>query len=270
MMDDAEAVTIFGLGEAGTAIANTLVARGVEIHAYDPRDVAIPRGVTRHDDPVAATVPTTCVLAVTAAQDATQALAQAQDALPPGTLYADLSTAAPSVKRSLADRAAAAGLAFVDIALMDVVPEHGLQTPQLASGVAAERYAQRFVPLGAPVEVVSEHAGDASTRKLLRSVIAKSLTSAVVEGLMAAHAAGLDQWLWDHLIDHDGIDPQRLRRMIEGTQLHARRRRDEMDAASQLLTELGIDPIMATATRDNLDAVAAQGIPPLAPLNGAD
>ena len=66
------------------------------------------------------------------------------------------------------------------------------------------------------------------------------------------------------------MDPHRLRRMIEGTQLHARRRRDEMDAASQLLSELGIDPLMAAATRDNLDAVEAKGIPDLAPLERSD
>ena len=72
---------------------------------------------------------------------------------------------------------------FVDVALMTPVPGRGLRTPSFASGPGAERYAAAMRPLGVPVEVVGERAGDASTRKLLRSVTMKGLAALVIEAL---------------------------------------------------------------------------------------
>ena len=46
------------------------------------------------------------------------------------------------------------------------------------------------MPLGMPVEVVSERPGDAATLKLLRSVFMKGIAAAAIESLEAAEAAG--------------------------------------------------------------------------------
>ncbi|HET6951830.1 MAG TPA: hypothetical protein VFI47_15725, partial [Acidimicrobiales bacterium] len=45
---------VFGLGEAGSLIAGDLADAGVEVHGYDPADVATPPGVVRHPEPGAA------------------------------------------------------------------------------------------------------------------------------------------------------------------------------------------------------------------------
>ena len=65
----------------------------------------------------------------------------------------------------------------------------------LASGAGAQAFADIFVPLGMPVTVVSEQAGDAATLKLVRSVFMKGLAAAVVESMQAAEAAGHAEWL---------------------------------------------------------------------------
>ncbi len=258
-------VTLFGLGEAGSAVAAHLVSTGATVRAFDPRDVGTPDGVERHPDPVTAAADGHTVLSLTAACDAPGALDQALDHLAPGTLYADLSTASPAVKRSLARTAAGRDLRFVDVALMGTVPPRGLRTPHLVAGPGAPDYVDRFVPLGADVEVVDGEPGDAATRKLLRSVLIKGLTAALIEGLRAAQAADLDRWLWHHLVEEDGFDEAYLRRLVLGTGDHARRRTDEMQAATDLLAELGVDRTMAQATRDSLHAIAEHGLPQLPP-----
>src|SRR5262245_28689025 len=109
---------VFGLGEAGSLIARDLAAAGIDVHGYDPAPVATPEGVHRHDAPAGAVAGSGLVLAVTGAADAPKALAQALDAIPAGTVYADLATGSAGLKRDLAALAAGAGLGFADVALM--------------------------------------------------------------------------------------------------------------------------------------------------------
>ena len=105
------------------------------------------------------------------------------------TLYADLNTSSPALKRELA---AAVPCVFADVALVGTVPETGLRTPALASGAGAERFAELLGPLGMPVEVVGPQPGDAAGLKLLRSVFMKGVAAAALESLAAARAAGAE------------------------------------------------------------------------------
>ena len=77
---------------------------------------------------------------------------------------------------------------FVDVALVGVVPSHRARDPALASGAAAERFAELFRPLGMPVEVVGPEPGDAAAIKLLRSVFMKGLAAAAIETLAGGRA----------------------------------------------------------------------------------
>ncbi|MGH9249084.1 MAG: hypothetical protein ACRD0W_06165, partial [Acidimicrobiales bacterium] len=75
-------VCVLGLGEAGALIARDLaLLPDVEVHGYDPAEVATPAGVVRHGHPEAAVAGADLVLGVTAAVDATTALTQALDAM---------------------------------------------------------------------------------------------------------------------------------------------------------------------------------------------
>jgi 3-hydroxyisobutyrate dehydrogenase-like beta-hydroxyacid dehydrogenase len=116
--------------------------------------------------------------------------------------------------------------------------------------------------LGAPVDVIGERAGDATTRKLLRSVMMKGLAAVVIEALRAAHAAGLSDWLWADLVaEMKAADEQLLVRLVEGTGVHARRRVHEMEASAAMLDSLGVDPVMTRATVEALRRVVVGGVP---------
>jgi 3-hydroxyisobutyrate dehydrogenase-like beta-hydroxyacid dehydrogenase len=250
-------ICVFGLGEAGGAIAGDLVAAGADVHGYDPADVATPAGVVRHDDPRDAAIGADLVLAITAAADAPTALTQAVDVVSPQATYADLSTASAGLKHQLADIAGKAGFAFVDVALMAPVPGNGLHTPALASGTAAHGFVATMRRLGMPVDHAGDEPGLAATRKLLRSVVMKGLAALVIESLRAAEAAGVATETWDNVVAQiTAADGPFLRRLLAGTAAHARRRLHEMDATIDLLTDLGIDPVMTRGTAAGLRAIA--------------
>jgi 3-hydroxyisobutyrate dehydrogenase-like beta-hydroxyacid dehydrogenase len=269
-------VCVFGLGEAGGTIAGDLAAAGAEaaaadadaaeVHGYDPADVPTPAGVVRHGDARGAAAGADVVLAVTAAADAPAALAQALDAIPRGSVYADLATASAGLKRELAATAGRAGLRFADVALMAPVPATGLRTPALASGPGAAAFVAALGPRGMPVEHAGDEPGVAATRKLLRSVVMKGLAALVVEALEAAEAAGLGAETWDNVVAQlTAVDEALVRRLVTGTGRHAARRRHEMEATAALLAELGVEPTMTRATAAQLARVAAEpgALPPL-------
>ena len=250
---------VLGLGEAGSALAVDLVAAGVDVHGFDPGDVATPPGVTRHADAASAVGDAELVIAVTAAANAEAALVQALPAVAPGTVYADLSTGSPGLKRRLDEAAAAAGVGFADVALMAPVPGRGLQTPAVASGRAAARFVEIVRPLGMPVEHDGDVAGQAATRKLLRSIVMKGLAGVLRESMEAARRAGLADETWSNVVDQlSNADESLLRRLAEGPAAHAGRRVEEMEAAEQLLVELGVEPTMTRATVASLRRLAGR------------
>jgi len=74
------------------------------------------------------------VLSLVTASTALEAARDALVGLRPETIYADLTSAAPQLKREVARVVETAAAQFADVALMGVVPALGLGTPALASG----------------------------------------------------------------------------------------------------------------------------------------
>lgn len=257
-------IAVFGLGEAGSLVSADLAAAGIETTGYDPADVDTPESVARINDPAAAVVNADVVIALTAGADAITAIRQALPQIPVTALYADFSTNTAVAKKDMASIAASHGMDFVDIALMGTVPGKGLRTPALASGNGADRFVDIFSKLGMPVGKVSEVAGDAATRKLLRSIMMKGLAGTVIEALRGAEKAGCSDWLWDNLSDEiTRADAKLLSRLVRGTGIHAKRRLHEMEASAALLEDLGIEPVMTRATVENLRRVPEEGLPPI-------
>jgi 3-hydroxyisobutyrate dehydrogenase-like beta-hydroxyacid dehydrogenase len=245
-------VAVLGLGEAGSEIARDLVAAGADVCGYDPLDIVV-EGVGRRGSEAEAVAGADLVLSVNSSHDAMTALENALPALRPGTLWADLNTASPGLKAALAERTQGYGVPVVDVALMSPVPGKGLRTPMLVSGEAAGRYAELLTALGADVTVEPGPVGTAISRKLLRSVFYKGLAAAVVEALRGAEAAGCGPWLRAHIGEElAGFDERTVDRLVEGTHAHARRRADEMAAATEQLQELGVPAHVAAAARDML------------------
>jgi 3-hydroxyisobutyrate dehydrogenase-like beta-hydroxyacid dehydrogenase len=251
-------VAVLGLGEAGGRLAADLVAAGVEVRGYDPLVLSVPEGVALAEDPRAAAHGSDVVLALTTAATALSAAESVLPALHAEVVYADLNTASPAAKAEIAALVAGVGARFADVALLGPVPVRGLETPALASGPGARPLAERLAPLGMPIEVVSDVPGDAACLKLLRSVFMKGLAASALESTNAAHAAGHGGWLEREIAAV--IGEQLLERLLAGSRRHAARRVDEMDAARELLLELGIEPRITAASRAVL-AELADGVP---------
>jgi 3-hydroxyisobutyrate dehydrogenase-like beta-hydroxyacid dehydrogenase len=263
-MDNRPVLAVFGLGEAGTAISTGLAGAGALVRGYDPAPVATPPGVERCDTPKEAVLEATAVLTLTAEADMVEAATQALFDLPAGALYADLGTAAPSLKRRLAQLVEERGLAFVDVALMAPVLGKGVATPALAAGRGAERFVALARPLGMQIEAIGAEPGLAATRKLLRSVVVKGMAALFIEAMRAGEASGCEEWLWDHLCAQvETADAGFVRRIVESNARHGARRTDEMHASSRLLEELGVEPVMTASTAEVLASVAALGVPAL-------
>jgi 3-hydroxyisobutyrate dehydrogenase-like beta-hydroxyacid dehydrogenase len=247
-------VGVLGLGEAGSRLAADLVAAGVEVHAFDPVAAFAPEGVVRAADAASAVDGADVVLSLTTAGPALAVARSVVFALRPDSIYADLNTSSPGLKRELAVVFAAEDRSFADLALLGAVPARGLGTPALASGSGASQFAELFRPLGMPVEVVSSEPGDAAALKLLRSVFMKGLAAAAVESTRAAAAAGREDWLRAQVAEVIG-EPL-LERLLDGSRTHAVRRVEEMEAASALVRELGIEPHVAAASAALLSELA--------------
>jgi 3-hydroxyisobutyrate dehydrogenase-like beta-hydroxyacid dehydrogenase len=241
-------VAVLGLGEAGSLLASDLARYGDEVHGYDPAPVPVIQGVDRQETAEAAVADCTLVLAVTPSSQARTVLASVASLLDDGVVYADLSASSPTLKEDLAGVVAGRDASFVDVALMSAVPGRGLSTPALASGSGAAGYADLINTRGGRVEVVGDRAGEAAARKLLRSIVMKGLAALLIESTEAASRYGQADWFWTHLVDQLGsIDEAMMERLLSATPLHAGRRLEEMEAARDLLTELGVPATMTGA-----------------------
>lgn len=260
-------IAVLGLGEAGSRWASELAAHGDEVHAFDPGDVPTPDGVRRHRDPGQTVAGAELILALTPGSEAVRALTDVLDELGGASLYADLSTAAPSLKGKLAAIAADRGIVFADVALMAAIPGRGIAAPALASGPGAGRFAEMVNTRGGSVEVVGSQAGEAATRKLLRSVVMKGLAALLIESMSASSRLGKADWLWGHLVDElTSMDVAMMERLLFDTAPHATRRVEEMEAAREMLRALGAPGEMTESTLAWLRRLEEEGMPEL-PVN---
>jgi 3-hydroxyisobutyrate dehydrogenase-like beta-hydroxyacid dehydrogenase len=249
-------VALLGLGEAGRAFAADLAAAGMDVRGWDPLVAEAPDGVLVATSACDAVRGAGLVLSLNAAAR------EVAPALDPGAIYADLNAAAPSLKVAVAAVVEGSGARFADVALMGSVPGNGACTPSLVSGSGAPRYAQALAAVGAQIEVLGAEAGEAATRKLLRSVFMKRLAAISLEALTAASAAGLEPWMHEELVTvYEQADRALLSRLLEGSRTHAARRVHEMEAAREMLDALGTPTRMTDGTVASLDELAAAGRP---------
>jgi 3-hydroxyisobutyrate dehydrogenase-like beta-hydroxyacid dehydrogenase len=253
-------IAIIGLGEAGSAIAADLVAAGATVRGFDPAARELPAGVQRAEDERGAAADAKLILSVNSAAVAVDVAEAVAPGLTAGTVFADLNTAAPAVKRAAAVIVTARGASFADVALIGPVPGRGLRTPALASGPGAGGFAEIVAPLGMPVTQIGQQVGAAAACKLARSVFAKGMAAAIGEALEAAERLGQRDWLYaDIERTLSAADGELLRRLIEGSRQHAGRRAEEMTDAVAMLEELAVEPRCAAAAQAWLGSLAGAG-----------
>ena len=130
-MSDTTRIAVIGLGEAGGLIAGGLAAAGADVIGFDPANPADPP-VTVAESAEAAVAGADVVISINSSTVSRRVAEQLAPVLDPGTIYADLNTGTPALKKSLA--ALFADGVFADVAIMSPVPGLAEKAPMGVAG----------------------------------------------------------------------------------------------------------------------------------------
>lgn len=252
-MSEAIRVAIIGLGEAGSLLAGGLRAAGLDIVGFDP---ALP---ATSSVPVAASAAEAVAVAdlVISINSSTVSVKVAEQVAPllgPGAIYADLNTGTPALKRRLA--AIFPVGAFADVAIMKPVPGLAEKVPMGVAGTGAHRFIELLTPFGMNLEYVSEVAGEAAARKLIRSILAKGMAGVLIDCLWAAESMGLQHWAYQEILsEFDSTSSATAKRYLSGTTQHVKRRQIEMMDVVEMLNDTGYESTMVDSIALNYSRI---------------
>jgi 3-hydroxyisobutyrate dehydrogenase-like beta-hydroxyacid dehydrogenase len=167
-----------------------------------------------------------------------------------GHVFIDLNATSPAIKRAVADALAPTGADFVEGAILGAIGVTGAQTRILVCGNKAAWAAEEMSRLGLNVGFYGTEIGRASTFKLLRSVFSKGMEALLLESLLAARRAGVEDDIWREIIttlDERPFAEVGGNWMRTHGSAHARRYH-EMVQVEELLRELDLEPLLTAAT----------------------
>lgn len=253
-------IGILGFGEVGACFGAALARAGAEVRTYDVR-LASHEGTRalearRGDAPVRfCDLPTLVdrselLLSTVTTDVALEAAQRCGNHLGPDRIFADLNATAPAAKRAIADTVEATGADFVEGAILGAVGVSGAATRILTGGPKGAVVADLLTGLGLNADFYDAEIGKASAFKMLRSVFSKGLEALLLESLVAGRRAGVEDDLWQEMIET--LEQSRFRDVAGNwIRTHAtayERRCHEMVQVQELVTELGLEPIMTRAT----------------------
>jgi 3-hydroxyisobutyrate dehydrogenase-like beta-hydroxyacid dehydrogenase len=251
-------LALIGFGEAGMAFASAWDApvRAYDIKTDDPATAVAKRAdYARHEATGTATLAEALAGAdlVISIVTADQSLAAAEAAAPrlsPGALYCDFNSVAPGTKQAAARAIEAAGGRYADVAVMSPVHPARLAVPLLVSGPHAGAAIAALGAIGFSPAKVEGPVGQASTIKMLRSVMVKGIEALTAECFLAAREAGVAEAVAASLdASWPGTDwAARADYNLGRINAHGLRRAAEMDEAARTLEVLGLGSEMARAT----------------------
>jgi 3-hydroxyisobutyrate dehydrogenase-like beta-hydroxyacid dehydrogenase len=250
-----------GFGEAGQAIASGLRDTGIEtIAAWDilfPRtegarlrqagETMGARVATSAEDAVRGSDIIISAVTASSSLDAARSVAPHLDGNP---YFLDINSVSPGRKK---DTEALLGskARYVDVAILAPIHPARHQTPVLLAGPYAETVMPLLIDeLEMRGAIAGPEVGAAAGLKMIRSVMIKGIEALTMECFVAAKRAGIVDEVAASLknnyptLDWNKVIEYNLERMAS----HGIRRADEMDQVAETLRELGIDPLMASAT----------------------
>jgi 3-hydroxyisobutyrate dehydrogenase-like beta-hydroxyacid dehydrogenase len=249
-----------GFGEAGTAIASGLREAGVaRIAAWD---IAFPHtegeqlkrageaiGVRCASSAAEALPGADIVVSAVTAAASVDAAQSVKPHLAGRPFFLDINSVSPGRKQEtaklLGDRAR-----YIDVAVVGPIHPARHQSPMLLAGPDAEVAAPTLTALGMRVSVAGKEIGAAAAIKMVRSVMVKGIEALTLECFLAAARAGVVEAVAASLknnfpgLDWSKLVPYNLERMAR----HGERRAAEMEEVAATLRELGVEPLMASAT----------------------
>lgn len=187
------------------------------------------------------------------------------------TVYLDLNTTTPGVKREMGRIVEAGGGQPMDGAICDPAEVYGHRVVTLISGPGAAALGAAMARCGMRLRALSERVGDASALKVVRSIFTKGLMMTLLETIEAARRCGMVEELLDSIAGTvEGLPLRELALSLAGTSLIAAgRRAQEMEGVVATLESLGVDAHISTAALEKfrwLDGFdfpgALGGVPP--------
>jgi 3-hydroxyisobutyrate dehydrogenase-like beta-hydroxyacid dehydrogenase len=254
-------IGLIGYGEVGRILAEDLRKLGVEVSAFDIKlatadqapliDHAQCHGinlVTSHAD--LAGDANLLISAVTASQTLAAAKACSVDLR--DTLYLDLNSASPGIKRRAGESVERVGGCYLEGAVMTSLPPYRIGVPMLLGGRHAKRQIEPLIRLGFAPKAVEGDLGQVSATKMCRSVVIKGLEAILIESLTTARHYDVETAVLESLNEtFPGIDwEQQASYMFGRVILHGKRRAEEMQEAAQTVREMGLVPWSAVATKE--------------------
>jgi 3-hydroxyisobutyrate dehydrogenase-like beta-hydroxyacid dehydrogenase len=253
-------IAFIGFGEAGQAIAAGLREAGIDrIAAWD---ILFPKPagekLKEAGDAIGVHSATSAaeairgadmiISAVTAASsvDAARAVKAELAGVP---YFLDINSVSPGRKQETAKLLGAAAR-YVDVAVLAPIHPARHRTPMLLAGPHAEAIAPTLGAFGMKVSIAGPETGAAAAIKMVRSVMIKGIEALTLECFLAAARAGvIDEVAASMKNNYPGLDwqkvvPYNLERMAN----HGERRAAEMEEVADTLRELGVEPLMTTAT----------------------
>ena len=260
MPDVKPAISFIGFGEAGQAIAAGLREAGAE--RMSAWDILFPQAAGQRLRKAGEAIGVRCassaadavrdaeivISAVTAAASA-EAAQSVKAHLTGGPFLLDINSVSPARKQETAKLLGDAAR-YVDVAVLAPIYPARHQTPMLLAGPHAAAIAPILAELGMRATVAGTEVGAAAAIKMVRSVIVKGIEALTLECFLAAARAGVVDEVANSLknnypgLDWSKIVPYNLERMA----VHGERRAAEMEEVAETLRELGVEPLMTSAT----------------------
>ena len=276
MSNDISGLAFIGFGEAAEAISTgwgkPVAARATAFDiktarpetAASPRERAARAGVRLLDDRAATLAGASAVFCLVTADQAETAAGECAPLLARGAFWFDGNSCSPGAKRRAAARIEAAGGRYVDVAIMAPVYPKLHKVPLLIAGPHAEAAAHLLAGLGMNARIMGDAVGDASTIKMLRSVMIKGMEALSAECFLAARRAGVeDKVLASLTASNPETDwPVQGAYNLERMMVHGRRRAAEMREVAVTLAELGLPNGLAAATVDWQQRIGDLGLDP--------
>ncbi|HEX2146835.1 MAG TPA: DUF1932 domain-containing protein [Pseudorhizobium sp.] len=272
--DPLDGITFIGFGEAGHAFASgwgkrpNVRAYDVKLHDLEASRLVLQRCREVHVEPrsdlAEALDGAALIFSLVTADQALSAVEAAAEHVPAGALWLDCNSCAPQTKQKAALTIEAGGGKYVDVAVMAPVYPKRHEVPLLLSGPHADEAAGLLDHLGMKPKITGDKVGDASSVKMLRSVVIKGLEALTAECLLAARRAGVEEAVLASLQASDpGIDWRaRGSYNLERMMVHGARRAAEVEEVCVTLREFGLPDWMSSATVEWQRLVASRELPP--------
>ena len=272
-------IAFIGFGEAAQAFLSgwapdapaEITAHDIKTDREDTRAAMLARyegtGITGCDTPAGALAQAGAVFSVVTADQALVAAQASAPALAPGTLWFDCNSCAPDTKRRAAEVIEASGGRYVDVAVMAPVHPKRHHVPLKISGPHAEAAAAILRALDMRPEIAGDTVGQASSIKMIRSIMVKGLEALSAECFLAARRAGVEEQVLSSLraSDPDVDWEKRATYNLDRMMVHGLRRAAEMREVALTVEALGLPPAMVGATVDWQERIGQTATDPGAP-----